>query len=346
MARSAELFERSAAGRKRAGSAAIRVGRHSGSISIADRSTSVCSGVDGRDARTHLRRARAQSRSIYSRAGRSGRGSALQGVRNREWDGRNLRAASGEEGGVPPVKRRGRMRRPWNRLRYSDVTPKAVYLDRRRLMAGAAGLAAAALIPDLAGAARLATTPSAYSTDAKSTSIEAITSYNNFYEFGFDKGDPAKHAGRLTTEPWSVVIDGMVGRPGTYALEDIVAPARARGAHLPAALRRGLVDGDPLGGLSARRGARARRAAGRARSTWPSRPWCGRRRCRGSRAFPDARLALRRGAAARRGDAPADDPGGRALRRGAAEPERRAAPAGGAVEVRLQVDQVDRAHHR
>ena len=81
------------------GSAAIRVGRHSGSASIADRSTSVCSGVDGRDARTHLRRARAQSRSIYSRAGRSGRGSALQGVRNREWDGAKPSRRFGRRGG-------------------------------------------------------------------------------------------------------------------------------------------------------------------------------------------------------------------------------------------------------
>ena len=49
-----------------------------------------------------------------------------------------------------------------------------------------------------------------------------ITSYNNFYEFGTGKGDPAKHAHMLTTEPWSVKIDGMVDRPGDYAFEDIM----------------------------------------------------------------------------------------------------------------------------
>ena len=63
-----------------------------------------------------------------------------------------------------------------------------------------------------------------------------------------------------------------------------------------------------------------------------------------ARPVPGAGLALCRGAAPGRGDAPADDPGGRPLRRDAAQPERRAAPAGGAVEVRLQEHQVDRAH--
>ena len=53
-----------------------------------------------------------------------------------------------------------------------------------------------------------------------------ITGYNNFYEFGTDKGDPAANAGRLTTAPWTVAIDGLCDRPGSYALDDIVRPER------------------------------------------------------------------------------------------------------------------------
>ncbi len=111
------------------------------------------------------------------------------------------------------------------KLGYADVTPKNLYLSRRTLMAGAAGLAAGALLPGGA-LARIAAEASPYSIDATPTAYEDITSYNNFYEFGVDKGDPKAHAGALTTEPWSVVIDGLVGRPGTYPLEDLVAPAR------------------------------------------------------------------------------------------------------------------------
>jgi sulfoxide reductase catalytic subunit YedY len=112
------------------------------------------------------------------------------------------------------------------KLRYSDVTPRSAYLDRRSLIAGAAGLAAAALAPAGVKAKALQAAPSALSTDTPPTALNAVTGYNNFYEFGTDKGDPAKYAGRLTTAPWSVVIDGMVDRPGTYALEDIVKPAQ------------------------------------------------------------------------------------------------------------------------
>jgi sulfoxide reductase catalytic subunit YedY len=112
------------------------------------------------------------------------------------------------------------------KLRYSEVTPRSAYLDRRSLIAGAAGLAAAALAPVGVKAKALQAAPSALSTDTPPTALNAVTGYNNFYEFGTDKGDPAKYAGRLTTAPWSVVIDGMVDRPGTYGLEDIVKPAQ------------------------------------------------------------------------------------------------------------------------
>ena len=103
-------------------------------------------------------------------------------------------------------------------LRWSDVTPKSVFLNRRAFMAGAAGLA-------LAGpaTAKIAAKASAYSTDAKPNTLEEITGYNNYYEFGYGKEDPAAYAGSLVTDPWSVKVDGMVDKPGDYALGDLVS---------------------------------------------------------------------------------------------------------------------------
>jgi sulfoxide reductase catalytic subunit YedY len=106
------------------------------------------------------------------------------------------------------------------------VTPKSVYLNRRAMLAGAAGMAAGALIPGSARAAKLSAVASRYSIAEAPTAFDYVTGYNNFYEFGVDKGDPARNAGTLTTKPWAVVIDGMVGRPGTYGLEDIVSPVQ------------------------------------------------------------------------------------------------------------------------
>jgi sulfoxide reductase catalytic subunit YedY len=90
-------------------------------------------------------------------------------------------------------------------------------MNRRQLIAGAAALT-------LASPARAEMTfaRSPLSTDEPPNSLEDITSYNNFYEFGFDKGDPKRLAGALTTEPWSVEIGGLVDRPGSYAVEDLL----------------------------------------------------------------------------------------------------------------------------
>ena len=100
-----------------------------------------------------------------------------------------------------------------NTLSQSDVTPEAAFLNRRQLIAGAAagfGLAG------VAGAsnAQEALTPNSW---------EDITQYNNFYEFGTGKTDPAEYAGALTTTPWTVEIDGMVKNPGKYDIDDIKA---------------------------------------------------------------------------------------------------------------------------
>jgi len=102
------------------------------------------------------------------------------------------------------------------RLPWSDVTPKSLWLHRRQLLTGAVALVASPAL------ARIEAAPSPYSTDAVPNSLEDITGYNNFYEFGTGKEDPARYAGGLTTDPWSVVIDGLVDNPGTYDLADLV----------------------------------------------------------------------------------------------------------------------------
>jgi len=107
------------------------------------------------------------------------------------------------------------------RLRQSDVTPRAAWVGRREMMAGVAGLAAAALAPARGRAAGMTGRPSPFSIDDAPTAIEHVTGYNNFYEFGTAKEIPAKNAHTLTTTPWSVVVDGLVSNPGTYALEDL-----------------------------------------------------------------------------------------------------------------------------
>ncbi len=64
---------------------------------------------------------------------------------------------------------------------------------------------------------------SGYYTDETLTPYEDVARYNNFYEFGTGKGDPAKYAHELTTDPWSIKVEGHVEKPGEYALEDILA---------------------------------------------------------------------------------------------------------------------------
>ncbi|HBV55728.1 MAG TPA: protein-methionine-sulfoxide reductase catalytic subunit MsrP [Rhodobacteraceae bacterium] len=100
-----------------------------------------------------------------------------------------------------------------NKLRERDVTPEAIWLNRRALLGGLAGASVlAAVAPGRAQAETL-----------EPNRWEEITAYNNFYEFGTAKDDPAKYAGQLTVKPWSIKIDGMVDNPGDYALEDILA---------------------------------------------------------------------------------------------------------------------------
>ncbi len=98
-----------------------------------------------------------------------------------------------------------------NDLTPADVTPKSVYLNRRQILAGTVGLGAIGL----AGAATA-------QDGLEPNTLEEITTYNNYYEFGTGKSDPAQNAHKLVTSPWSIKIDGMVDNPGDYALADLL----------------------------------------------------------------------------------------------------------------------------
>lgn len=106
-------------------------------------------------------------------------------------------------------------------LTENDVTPKATYLRRREFMTGLAG-AGLALTGGAASAVPLKGVRSPYSTNETPTSKDDITGYNNFYEFGVDKDDPARNAGSLKTTPWTVKIDGACNKPGTYDIGDFL----------------------------------------------------------------------------------------------------------------------------
>lgn len=99
-----------------------------------------------------------------------------------------------------------------NDLTRDDVTPKSAFLNRRQLMAGLGGTA----LIGMAGHAQA-------KEGLEPNSYEDITSYNNYYEFGTGKDDPARNAHMLTTKPWSVKIDGLVDRPGDYDFAEIMS---------------------------------------------------------------------------------------------------------------------------
>ena len=119
----------------------------------------------------------------------------------------------------------------------SDITPRAIYEQRRDLIKLLAGGAAGAVLAGWAARdamaqtprpGKLAALPGARSAVAGAVTMEKltdygdVTGYNNFYEFGTDKADPARHAHALQTSPWSVEIEGLVNKPGRYALEDLL----------------------------------------------------------------------------------------------------------------------------
>ena len=126
----------------------------------------------------------------------------------------------------------------------SEITPRSVYLNRRRFLAGAAAATGAALLggrelinlasPEgvvLADGTKLQNiVPSKYSTSEKQTPYKDVTTYNNFYEFGTDKSDPSQNAHTLVTRPWSVSVEGEVKKPQKFDFDEILklAPLEER----------------------------------------------------------------------------------------------------------------------
>ena len=129
-------------------------------------------------------------------------------------------------------------------LKYSDVTDERMYLRRREFLQIGAGLMGATAGGLLVGCgsdaidamtaaapAGVPQTPIAniakrmVTTDEPVNKFEEITGYNNYYEFGTNKSDPARYAGRLKTSPWTVAIEGLCNKPGNYALEDLIKTA-------------------------------------------------------------------------------------------------------------------------
>ena len=108
------------------------------------------------------------------------------------------------------------------RIPASEITPEAVYLDRRRFMAAAAGgLFLGAAAP--ARAAALDARPGPYAIDETPTPEKDVTGYNNFYEFGMGKSDPASRSGAFKPTPWTVKVDGLAARPKEFGLEELLA---------------------------------------------------------------------------------------------------------------------------
>ncbi|GAC1307877.1 MAG: protein-methionine-sulfoxide reductase catalytic subunit MsrP [Steroidobacteraceae bacterium] len=119
----------------------------------------------------------------------------------------------------------------------SDITPYERYVSRRQVLAGGAGLAALQTLGRFNGAAfgqGTAAAPAdgalkytrnaAFSVTDAPNSYKDITNYNNYYEFGTDKSDPAANAQKLRTSPWNVSIEGEAEITGKYSLEDILKP--------------------------------------------------------------------------------------------------------------------------
>jgi methionine sulfoxide reductase catalytic subunit len=127
-------------------------------------------------------------------------------------------------------------------LKYSEITPRQVYLDRRKFLYGmglAGGLALAGKsVANLAFPSARAYAATSlpglvkgpFSTDEKVTPPHDVTTYNNYYEFGTDKGDPAKNAQKFVTSPWSVSVEGEVAKPRKFTMEEILklAPLEER----------------------------------------------------------------------------------------------------------------------
>lgn len=110
-------------------------------------------------------------------------------------------------------------------LTENEVTPEHLFHSRRKFIQQGALIGGALLAGEAsAKASRYTEAQQTYKLDEKLTSFGDITQYNNFYELGTDKTDPAKYASALKTDPWSIEISGECAKPGKLSLEDILKP--------------------------------------------------------------------------------------------------------------------------
>ncbi len=119
-------------------------------------------------------------------------------------------------------------------LTYADVTPKSVYFNRRKFLrsmgiVGTAALAGRRLMElaspsqtAFAGTKLTGLTKSPFSTTEKQNTYDEVTHYNNFYEFGTDKSDPAKNSKNFNTANWSVSVEGEVAKPRKFTMDEIL----------------------------------------------------------------------------------------------------------------------------
>lgn len=113
-----------------------------------------------------------------------------------------------------------------SKIPYSQVTPQHIYANRRKFVMAGLGLAGSAVAAKLNNVVK---SPLSVK-DEKLTPIDAVTGYNNFYEFGTSKDAPARNATNFKTDPWKLVVEGEVGKPKTYDLDSIMklAPMEER----------------------------------------------------------------------------------------------------------------------
>lgn len=108
-------------------------------------------------------------------------------------------------------------------IRSYEITDKKIYLVRRRFLQGVAALS---MLPGIAvaGDKLSGVRKGPFPTHELPTSYRDITNYNNFYEFGTGKGDPAANAKNFRARPWTIAIEGEVRKPAVYQLEDFIKP--------------------------------------------------------------------------------------------------------------------------
>jgi sulfoxide reductase catalytic subunit YedY len=121
-------------------------------------------------------------------------------------------------------------------VRSSEITPQALYLRRREFIQGAALAAAGAMVGPFTGQAEAQLTgpgkharlaniqKSRFSTTETVNDYDDVTTYNNFYEFGTEKDDPARNAGAFKPRPWTIAIEGLVAKPGSYDIDAFIKP--------------------------------------------------------------------------------------------------------------------------